>query len=543
MHSATDCVRAYQQRSKHQLQRYATGPDTLDWDAQPSGFRHWPGAPLLRLPLVADAFTARWADLFVPGRIAPAPLKRRSVAALLELSFGLTAWKRAGPDRWPLRANPSSGNLHPVEAYLLAQGVAGLDDGLHHYQADDHALALRARWPAGEAPAHPAGLWVGLSAIAWREAWKYGERAFRYCQLDLGHAVGALCHAAAVLGWQARVVDGIGHDELAHGLGLDRDGDFGTAEREEPALLLHVGPGIDAGERPEGWQRLTQWQGQASRLDARPMYRWPVIDEISRATRAPAGERDPAALMSEAAMVPAVGIPQARHAQQPAARLIRQRRSAQRFDRQARMPLAALLRIAGALMPQAGGPWRSWPHPARVHAVLWAHRVDGLAPGAYALPRSAGGARRMAEGLQTGTAWQAVPEAPAGVPLQCIALHPALAGSLRTLSCHQAIASDACVALSLVAEFDAIDAAPWCYRALYQEAGLMGQVLYLQAEAEGFSGTGIGCYFDDAVHELLGLQGHSLQVVYHFTLGTALTDARIHSEAAYADRDPVDDAD
>ena len=29
---------------------------------------------------------------------------------------------------------------------------------------------------------------VRLSSIHWREAWKYGERAFRYCQHDIGHA-------------------------------------------------------------------------------------------------------------------------------------------------------------------------------------------------------------------------------------------------------------------------------------------------------------------------------------------------------------------
>jgi nitroreductase len=48
---------------------------------------------------------------------------------------------------------------------------------------------------------------VGLSSIFWREAWKYGERAFRYCQHDVGHALGTLRSAAAALGWKLFLLD------------------------------------------------------------------------------------------------------------------------------------------------------------------------------------------------------------------------------------------------------------------------------------------------------------------------------------------------
>jgi SagB-type dehydrogenase family enzyme len=523
-----DAVRAYHQRSKHRLQRYAAGPETLDWDAQPDPFRRWPGAPLAPLPLAADALRTTWADLPGPAQ----PVDRRTIGALLELRFGLTAWKQQGPDRWALRANPSSGNLHPTEAYLLVRGVGGLDDGLYHYAPREHGLEQRARFAASGAPAQ---LWLGLSSIQWREAWKYGERAFRYCQLDIGHALGALRYAAATLGWQARPVDGIGHAELAALLGLDREADFGHAEREEPELLLQLGPDLPAcAAPPGGWTDGAVWQGQAQRLDANPMYRWPVIDQVAEATRAPAR---PAPIQPAPAgpLSPAPSV----NATLPAATLIRQRRSAQQFDRRGRMAAAAFFRIAAALLPRAGLPWDAWPHPARVHPVFYLHRVDGLAPGAYVLPRSADGTTVLAEALQTGRPWEPVADAPAGVPLQRIAAHPALAGALRTLSCHQPIAGDACFALSLLAEFDTLDHEPWRYRQRFQEAGLIGQVLYLQAEAEGLRGTGIGCYFDDAVHELLGLAGQRLQACYHFTVGVPVVDTRMTTLPAYAERAPT----
>ena len=533
MDSPQTRVRAYHHRTKHQLQRYAAGPETLDWDAQPDPFRRWAGAPLTPLPLVADRIAAAWDDLFVPGRITPRTVDRNAVAALLELSFALTAWKQSGPDRWALRVNPSSGNLHPTEAYVVAQGIAGLADGLHHYAPREHALELRAS-PL-QASQGASSLWIGLSSVQWREAWKYGERAFRYCQLDTGHALGALRYAAATLGWHARVVSGIGHTELAALLGLDRVADFGEAEHEEPELLVQMVPSRQPIQAPGPWADTVRWQGQANRLDARPMYRWPVIDDVARATREPMAA-------ASAHTSPPVLLPRAPAARgaEPAALLIRQRRSAQHFDREARMPAESFWRIAHALMPKAGVPWDAWPHTPRVHALLWAHRVEGLAPGAYLLPRSESAGALLGDALHIGNGWQLVKNAPPELPLQCLVEHPTLSRTLRTLSCHQGIASDACFAVSLLAEFDTVtDAQPWRYRQLYQEAGLIGQVLYMQAEAEGFRGTGIGCYFDDAVHELLGLQGERVQVLYHFTVGVPGVDNRIATEPAYAGRAPI----
>ena len=331
------------------------------------------------------------------------------------------------------------------------------------------------------------------------------------------------------------MVSGIGHAGLAALLGLDRAADFTNAEAEEPELLVQLGPAVPTPPAaPRAWARTSQWHGHANRLDARPMYHWPVIDEVTAATREP---EYPA--LTSAACEPAEP-PAAAHGTLPAATLIRQRRSAQQFDRRAAMPSAAFFRIVQALLPDAGLPWDAWPHRSRVHAVIYAHRIAGLAPGAFVLPRSATGTALLAEVLHASRAWQPVPDAPAGMPMQRIAEHPALAGTLRTLSCHQAIASDACLALSLIAECDAsLDSAPWRYRELFQEAGLIGQALYLHAEAEGYRGTGIGCYFDDAVHELLGLPGPRLQVLYHFTVGMPLTDTRIGLEPPYADRAPI----
>jgi hypothetical protein len=65
---------------------------------------------------------------------------------------------------------------------------------------------------------------------------------------------------------------------------------------------------------------------------------------------------------------------------------------------------------------------------------------------------------------------------------------------------------------------------------------VVGQALYLEAEAAGVRSTGIGCFFDDAFHGVLGLQGDAFQDVYHFTVGAPLEDARLTTLAPYPDR-------
>ena len=63
---------------------------------------------------------------------------------------------------------------------------------------------------------------------------------------------------------------------------------------------------------------------------------------------------------------------------------------------------------------------------------------------------------------------------------------------------------------------------------------MVGQVLYLEAEAAGARATGIGCYYDDAVHDVLGIQGHHWQSLYHFSMGRPVEDSRLTTEPGYA---------
>ena len=62
------------------------------------------------------------------------------------------------------------------------------------------------------------------------------------------------------------------------------------------------------------------------------------------------------------------------------------------------------------------------------------------------------------------------------------------------VSCHQSIASDGCFAMAMLANLRKTleKHGAGAYRRVHWEAGALGQVLYLEAEANELSGTGIG---------------------------------------------------
>jgi SagB-type dehydrogenase family enzyme len=533
--TADQRVRGYHERTKHGPEGYAAGPGRLDWATQPEPFRWWDGAPALDLPLAAGTVRATYPELWRPGAVAPRPLDETSLAAFLELSLGLAAWKSYGRERWALRVNPSSGNLHPTEGYLVLGEEAGAPPGVYHYLPRDHRLERRCTPGTAAAPRLPrGGFLVGLTGIHWCEAWKYGERAWRYCLLDAGHAVAALAFAAAALGWRARVLAEPADEDAARLLGLDRAGDLGDAEPEEPEVLVWIAARDPDAPPPSSaavaeLARLAaagEWHGRANRLTAAHGRDWPVIGEAAAAARKPVTVEQP----WTAAPLPE---PMATDCSTPVPELLRQRRSAQAYDGLARPSLAVLARILDATLPRAAAPFDALPWSPRVHLLLFVHRVDGLAPGLYLLPRRVGAEEELRRRLGGELAWEAAPGLPAHLPLRLVEQGDAQEIA-RLVSCQQEIAADGAFAAAMPAEYDAaLAAGPWWYRRLLLEAGMVGQVLYLEAEAAGLRGTGIGCFFDDVVHALLGVTGGALQDVYHFTVGGPVADRRLATHAPY----------
>jgi SagB-type dehydrogenase family enzyme len=545
-------VLAYHQATKHQFQRYARGPGYLDWATQPDPFRRYRGASLLSLERIAPDEHPPYALAFLLGQIEPAPLNLSSVSQLFFDSLALSAWKHAGDVRWSLRVNPSSGNLHPTEGYLICGPVSGLTETpiVAHYAPREHALEIRAQFPLTTWQALTAGLptdtiLAGLASVHWREAWKYGERAFRYCQHDVGHAIAAMSLAAAGLGWQATLLDDLGGKQAGHLLGIS---DPQGAEAEHPDCLLAVhrqgqtGSSLTLPEQVVASFAGLSWQGKPNLL-SRGHVSWPIIDEAAGASEKPPTDgvydrSSEATTHQEIPNVPETPEVFAGAVDRSALSLrqiIRQRRSAAAMHSRGSISRNAFYRILSTTLPRPGWlPFNTLPWRPVVHLVLFVHRVDGLAPGLYLLPRDQEQEGALRSAMKDDFAWDRPPACPAGLHLYRLAAGDAQAVA-RQLSCHQEIASDGCFSLGMIAEFEEPlqRFGPWFYRRLFWECGMIGQVLYLEAEAAGVRGTGIGCFFDDPVHSLLGLETQRFQSLYHFTVGHPVEDSRLTTLPAY----------
>jgi SagB-type dehydrogenase family enzyme len=513
-------IRRYHDGTKHHFHRFARSLGYLDWASQPHPFRSFDGAASFLLP--------------------PHPGARPSlspIGPILRHALGLTAWKAFGGSRWALRANPSSGNLHPTEAYVVSGALDGIAPaaGVYHYAPDRHVLERRCAFRSDDLDGER--FLIALTSIHWREAWKYGERAFRYCQHDLGHAIAAVGLAAALAGWRVRLLPDWSHADIAALSGIDRDGDYVDAEREEPGALVAVFADAPPAS-PEfrvrllGAARAGTWSGRANQLSEAHV-QWTFIDEIAAATRDPGRperrDADDGARRSTDGRAAAPGADAGRPPF--SARLIRQRRSAVAFDGRSSIPREEFLAMLRRVMPDTGVPFEALWWSPRIHLALFVHRVDDLAPGLYLLPREAASGRRLAAALGRDFLFEPVATDP---PLVLLARGDARALAQR-VSCDQAIASDGFFSLGMIAEFDRSLAEfgdPF-YRHLFWESGVVGQALYLAAEAAGARATGIGCFYDDPVHDVLGLTGHAFQSLYHFSVGIPVEDTRLTTASGY----------
>ena len=512
-------VHAYHDGTKHHFHRFARSLGYLDWASQPNPFRSYAGTAIVSLP---------------PGpQAAGSSPQCVALGDVLRHALGLSAWKQYGASRWALRVNPSSGNLHPTEAYVIAGATPGLGEaaGVYHYAPDRHALERRCAFdaaPWSAAVSEPETFLIALTSVHWREAWKYGERAFRYCQHDIGHAIAAIRIAAALAGFDATLRPDWPRADIAALTGVDRDEDFFEAEREEAGCLIEVRRSSFTVGRSSfdvrrssllATVRAGEWVGRANQL-SEDHTTWTFIDEVAAATRDPGRPVVPVLLPDD----PTIRLPDRA--------LLLQRRSAVAFDGASALGRDAFLAMLSRVMPRRSVPWDALWWDARIHLAIFAHRVDGTEPGLYLLARDPSAVDRLRAACGRDFLWE---RAGAELPLYLLARGD-VRSMARRISCDQDIAADGFFSLGMIAEFDASleTFGPSFYRHLFWESGVVGQVLYLEAEAAGARATGIGCFYDDPVHEVLGIADHSFQSLYHFTVGMPVDDGRLTTEPGYS---------
>jgi SagB-type dehydrogenase family enzyme len=554
MRAELETILEYHQASKHNFKAYAPSPRYLDMQIKPDPFLNYSETQLFVLDkwseeqIEAEVFPT-YEQAFSPEKLKSLKLNKENVSRLFFDSFAISAWKEAGMATWPLRVNPSSGNLHPTEVYLLSGHIEDLlnSPSIYHYAPLPHDLELRAlispdTWELLISGFPKDTFFVGLTSIYWRVSWKYGLRAFRYANHDIGHAIAALTFAAAGLGWKISLLADMSSEELAVLLGMsERSG----PEKEEAACLLAVYP---AGETCDTGKisstaisafKEISWEGTPNSLSQKHV-EWMGIEKAATSTR----KKETNYLQKRYELKPsmqtvshlAINSSKTKSDLEmpPLRKVIRGRRSAIEMDNSAYMEKETFYRMLQRTLPENNPIFNTLAFGSFTHLLLFVNRVKDLLPGLYIFLRKPNEKERFKAAIRPDFLWVKPENCPPDLELYML-MEETLYDYAAQLSCGQRKVADACFTACMISEFEGPlnTYGSWIYPYLFWECGILGQLLYLEAEANGLRGCGIGCYFDDPLHETIGLKGLEYQDLYHFAVGSELQEIGVITLPAY----------
>jgi SagB-type dehydrogenase family enzyme len=473
---AGDNARRFHDATIHTPDSVRRSGHTLDWDNKPFPFKVYIDAPSIPLPREIDTLMVPALAAVSAGGGAPASarLTLGALTSLLYYTAGVTK-KRSYPGGGEVlfRAAASTGALYQTEVYVVAADIDGLAPGLYHFSPGDFVLRrlrdgdvrdVLASAAADAALARRACTLV-LSAIYWRNTWKYQARGYRHLFWDSGTMLANALAVATALGLAPRLYAGFVDAAVNRLLGLD-------VTHEAALELLAIGP-----------------DGAPAAPAAEPETIAPAVMPLSRMEVDYPSMREAlaASALSDADAVRAwrsLEIP----GSAPAARDVE------------RLPLPdpARGRTLGETI-QRRGSTRTFAHSAlsqeELGAALWAaarpvpldvtsggvdlylvvNAVQGIAPGAYRYDAGAHGLERLAEGN--------------------------FRRQSSFLTLEQPLGGDAAAVIYFLAPLNAVLAAAGDrgYRLVNMQAGIAGGRAYLAAYALGFGASGLTFYDAEVV--------------------------------------------
>ncbi len=470
----------YHELTKHSPTSVRAGTHRIDWMDQPEPFKNY--LDLIPIPLpkrspntgfpVSSALIGRLGEL--------RELDWTELARILKLAAGVKS-VRPQPSGTPvyLRNYACAGALYPIEVYAACSGVAGLEDGLYHYNPQDDALRLirpgdsrpylvRAggfRPSLAEAP-----LTVILTGIPWRTNWKYRARGYRHLFWDSGMIVANLLALAASGGHTSEVVAGFADDELDRLVGIDG--------RTEMSLCL-VPMGFGQGDR----EAAAASEGPAAEIEhavGKLSFRTREYDEVLEAHLATTLRSPAEAQFWQQDPYPNKAPPPEPTALTGIEKTIRRRGSKRQFS------WKSILKedLEGIISASTYSLACDWGQDLTQIGVI-ANAVDGVEPGAYA---AVWGMQQIAFGN--------------------------LREKAKFLCLEQDLGGDAAATLFLMTDLEdaAATLGPRSYRAAQLNAGIVGGRIYLSAYASGLGATGL-TFYDEEVRSFFQTEAEPMLVV------------------------------
>jgi SagB-type dehydrogenase family enzyme len=497
----TSSARRYHERTKHSPGSVRASTHRLDYRIEPLPFKIYPDLPAFPLPREFPAASTDTLAALSGAVESSSPLDLERLAALLYLSAGVTRSARypGGAERY-FRAAASTGALYQTEVYVVAGAVRGLDAGVYHFCPGDFtvrrlregdfrgAVALAA---ADERMALVPAI-AAITAIYWRNTWKYEARAYRHLFWDSGTLLANLLASATALGLPARVVMGFSDQEVHALLGLDPG--------KESALEL-VPVGAEASPAPPppviAPLRAAVMPLSSSEVD------YPLLVEAC-ADSCLDGEAEvldwrERAAAGHAPALPARGLvplpPPRTSAGRALGETIERRGSTREFSGE---PIGAD-DLSTALFHGTRDLAAEVPL-GLVDLYLAVHAVDGLGPGTYAYRPEP----HALEVLRTGDVRR----------------------DAAFLCLDQALGGTSSVTVFFLTDLERVLArlGNRGYRAANLVAGLVGGRLYLAAYAQRFGATGL-TFYDDAVVDFFSPHARGQEAIFVTALGRSVRAA------------------
>jgi SagB-type dehydrogenase family enzyme len=499
----------------------------LDWETKPLPFKVYPALEQIRLPTALPALATDTFAALEPGDPAarPAPLDLERLAALLFFSAGVTRVKTyPGGAQIHFRAAASTGALYQTEVYVIAGAVEGLEPGVYHVSPGDFSLRrLRAGDFRGAVAlaaaddavaAQPASLI--LSAIYWRNTWKYQARGYRHLFWDSGTLLGQLLAVAHALDLPARLVTGF-EDALLNGLlGLDAEkegalvavplGAAGPVAAAPPVITTLAPEVVPLSSREVDYPLLRDAYDNSS-LDSEAE----VVDwregrgQVLHSDISPESSRSDVVMQDLTPLVPPLAA-----AGRSLAETIAKRGSTREFSGEAITAEA----LSSALHHATRG------FPADVPAGLVdlyvnVHAVTGIEPGAYAYDRGAHALVRLRAGdVREASAFLCLEQALGGTSSATVFFLADLARVLERWGNRG-------------------------YRLANLEAGLIGGRLYLGAYGQRFGASGL-TFYDRAVVDFFSPHAAGKDAIFVTALGRSVRSP-LPSGGRVAWRAPAED--
>ncbi|MGK7908052.1 MAG: SagB/ThcOx family dehydrogenase [Synechococcus sp.] len=514
---------AYHEFTKYDPETIATQGRQLDWSQQPQPYKTYPIGHRLELK---PHLTLKKAESEASNRF----LQRLS--RLLQLSYGVTA---VMPSDRPVyfRTAPSAGGLYPAELYVLSRGREELAAGVYNFQAIDHSLLKfwdECHWEdlASACFQHPqfetSSVVLVVTAVFFRSAWRYEDRAYRRLCLDSGHLLGNIELAANMTGFRAASIGEFRDDEIERLLSLD--------DREEGPLAIL--PLQDLLEQPSVKRYRLERELFAGEFDSptEAVQRGEWLSYLHQHTRISASHPQSPTSSGESLTASrfwtelppfpesATELPAAEdkynfpfcdrigmqispiswgHMLQPLANTFLRRRSTRQFTG-GNIPVDALRQLlnfayhAEHYRPQGFDPQPDFFDLSLIETFVVANGVDGLDDGCYYY-------------------------APHAQELRQIRFK-SFRQDLHYLCLGQNLGRDAAVAIVHTADLrQAIERfGDRGYRYLHMDAGHLGQKLNLAAVRLQLGVSGIAGFFDNLVNEVLGIPQNEA-VLYITTIG------------------------